>query len=48
MIPQLLDWNVIGVISSIEKAGNTGYTIKNQMNGKKQGRKTIQTYLNRN
>lgn len=48
MIPQLLDWNVIGVISSIEKAGNTGYTIKNQMNGKKQGRKTIETYLNRN
>ncbi|MCI3030016.1 Wzz/FepE/Etk N-terminal domain-containing protein [Desemzia sp. C1] len=34
MIPQLLNWNVIGVISSIETVGDAGFVTKNQMNGR--------------
>lgn len=48
MVPQMLNWNVIGVISSMETVGDTSYTTKNQMNKKMQAKKTIETYLNRN
>lgn len=47
-ILHLLDWNVIGVISSMKTAENAGYTTKNQVKGRTQARKTIGTYLNRN
>ena len=48
LIPQLLNWNIIGVISSMEVAGNAGYQNKNQLNGKTPAKKLVKTYLNRN
>lgn len=48
LIPQLLDWNIIGVISSMEVAGNAGYQNKNQLTGKTPAKKLVKTYLNRN
>lgn len=48
LIPQLLDWNIIGVISSMEVAGNAGYQNKNQLNRKVPAKKMVKTYLNRN